>query len=95
MKAETLTPPAFIMEEEASLGLPPLTSQRPGGCSEDINIFISATAVPGLCETGLVRDDAGKELVEQERDGGGALDAIQQLGAFVSPSKFHWTSGKM
>ena len=36
-----------------------------------------------------------KSLVEQERDGGGALDAIQQLGAFVSPSKFHWTSGKM
>lgn len=71
MKAETLTPPAFIMEEEASLGLPPLTSQRPGGSGEDINIFISATAVPGLCEMSLVRNDAGKELVEQEHDGGG------------------------
>lgn len=22
-------------------------------------------------------------------------DAIQQLGALVSPSQFHWTSGKM
>lgn len=41
--------------------------------SKDINVFIAATAAPGLFEMSLLRDDAGKELVER-RGRGRALD---------------------
>ena len=54
------------MEEEPSPGLSPLTSQPPGG---SINVFIAA---PGWFEMTVLRDAAGKGLVELKDPGRGA-----------------------
>lgn len=60
------------MEEEPSLGLSPLTSQPPGG---SINVFIAATA-PGWFEMNMLRDAAGKGLVELKDPGRRGANSI-------------------
>lgn len=89
-------PSAFIMEEEISLGLPPLTSLPPGCNSKDINVFIAATA--GWFEMSLLRDDAGNKLVELGGDGRGREGWIRCNSAswapLFSPANLIWPVAK-